>query len=397
MKDAPPCCIKGKGRRVMKKNWMKCLAAILFSIIIIASLTACGSGGGGGGGSHAADNTPGDVATDLCPNDPDKTNPGICGCGVADTDSDSDGVADCNEPHFVAVGEDGAVIASKDGTDWITVNSGTGQLLKDVAAGSWIAVGSVNQSDIDGYLVKVDDAYVKSEHILGNTMAFSDITSDGAGNWAAVGTNNVSGDGIIATSPDGTTWTTKRATHAGGWEMFHDIAYGNGMWIAAGSVLRPGPVEDCVAVYSNDWTIAAPEVVKSGCVLNSVAYNGGTNWVAVGEDSTTSTTGYVFTYNGTVWSTSSSIANAALKAVASDGNGNWIAVGVNGTDGVIVKSGSPTVATTVTNVPLNNITYGSGKWVSVGNSGKVMYSTDGTTWNTAASGTTANFSGVAFK
>ena len=34
---------------------------------------------------------------DLCPNDPNKTEPGICGCGVADTDSDGDGTADCND------------------------------------------------------------------------------------------------------------------------------------------------------------------------------------------------------------------------------------------------------------------------------------------------------------
>ena len=32
---------------------------------------------------------------DNCPNDPGKTEPGICGCGVADTDTDSDGIADC--------------------------------------------------------------------------------------------------------------------------------------------------------------------------------------------------------------------------------------------------------------------------------------------------------------
>ena len=36
-------------------------------------------------------------ACDGCPNDPAKTEPGICGCGVADTDTDSDGTADCND------------------------------------------------------------------------------------------------------------------------------------------------------------------------------------------------------------------------------------------------------------------------------------------------------------
>jgi hypothetical protein len=32
-----------------------------------------------------------------CPDDPNKTHPGICGCGVADTDTDSDGTPDCND------------------------------------------------------------------------------------------------------------------------------------------------------------------------------------------------------------------------------------------------------------------------------------------------------------
>ena len=34
---------------------------------------------------------------DECPDDPDKTEPGMCGCGVADTDSDGDSTADCND------------------------------------------------------------------------------------------------------------------------------------------------------------------------------------------------------------------------------------------------------------------------------------------------------------
>ena len=34
---------------------------------------------------------------DGCPNDPDKTSPGDCGCGTPDTDSDGDGTPDCND------------------------------------------------------------------------------------------------------------------------------------------------------------------------------------------------------------------------------------------------------------------------------------------------------------
>ncbi len=32
---------------------------------------------------------------DLCPDDPDKTEPGSCGCGIPDTDSDGDDIPDC--------------------------------------------------------------------------------------------------------------------------------------------------------------------------------------------------------------------------------------------------------------------------------------------------------------
>ncbi|HQY79329.1 MAG TPA: hypothetical protein PLJ63_06050, partial [Flavobacteriales bacterium] len=35
------------------------------------------------------------VAGDLCPSDPNKVDPGTCGCGVPDTDTDHDGVPDC--------------------------------------------------------------------------------------------------------------------------------------------------------------------------------------------------------------------------------------------------------------------------------------------------------------
>jgi hypothetical protein len=42
-----------------------------------------------------ADSTP--DCNDLCPADPEKIDPGVCGCGVADTDTDADGTPDCND------------------------------------------------------------------------------------------------------------------------------------------------------------------------------------------------------------------------------------------------------------------------------------------------------------
>ena len=44
--------------------------------------------------------TDGDTVPDdeeSCPNDPDKTEPGICGCGLPDLDTDGDGIYDCHD------------------------------------------------------------------------------------------------------------------------------------------------------------------------------------------------------------------------------------------------------------------------------------------------------------
>ena len=58
-------------------------------------------------------------AQDGCPADPNKTAPGICGCGVSDADSDSDGTADCTDgcpadPNKIAPGICGCGVSDAD-------------------------------------------------------------------------------------------------------------------------------------------------------------------------------------------------------------------------------------------------------------------------------------------
>lgn len=58
--------------------------------------------------------------TDQCPDDPNKTEPGVCGCGVPDTDGDGDGTPDCNDecpsdPNKTAPGVCGCSVPDTDG------------------------------------------------------------------------------------------------------------------------------------------------------------------------------------------------------------------------------------------------------------------------------------------
>ena len=64
--------------------------------------TAGGAGMGGAGGRAGSAGQPAactlTAGVDCCPTDPDKQAPLSCGCGVPETDSDGDGVADCVDP-----------------------------------------------------------------------------------------------------------------------------------------------------------------------------------------------------------------------------------------------------------------------------------------------------------
>lgn len=70
---------------------------LTWSTVLLAGaalLASCAVDPSGLGGPVAADSGP-DDGGDLCPDDPDKTSPGTCGCGSPDDDSDGDGFFDC--------------------------------------------------------------------------------------------------------------------------------------------------------------------------------------------------------------------------------------------------------------------------------------------------------------
>jgi hypothetical protein len=66
-------------------------------------------------------------SVEQCPNDPNKTEPGVCGCGVEDVDSDDDGVLDCedmcpNDPNKIEPGVCGCGVEDADADNDGTLN-----------------------------------------------------------------------------------------------------------------------------------------------------------------------------------------------------------------------------------------------------------------------------------
>ncbi|MBL9120311.1 MAG: thrombospondin type 3 repeat-containing protein [Phycisphaerae bacterium] len=75
---------------------------------------------------------------DGCPNDPAKSSPGLCGCGVSDADSDGDGTPDCtdecpHDPLKIAPGPCGCGVPEA-AFAWSALGSGTGGTVEALTA-----------------------------------------------------------------------------------------------------------------------------------------------------------------------------------------------------------------------------------------------------------------------
>lgn len=88
--------------------------------------------------------------SDNCPLDPGKINPGVCGCGVADTDTDGDGTADCidacpADPNKTAPGQCGCGVVDTD-----TDADGTADCIDECPNDPSLQVAPTWYEDADG-------------------------------------------------------------------------------------------------------------------------------------------------------------------------------------------------------------------------------------------------------
>ena len=112
------------------------------------------------------------IEVDQCPSDENKTEPGICGCGVADIDSDTDGIFDCND-NCPAVFNPG----QEDSND-----NGIGDACDDDDD------GDTSDSDNDGVSDEVDQCPNSTESAIVDSVGCSiDDYCPCNGNWKSRG------------------------------------------------------------------------------------------------------------------------------------------------------------------------------------------------------------------
>ncbi|GAB3790912.1 hypothetical protein GCM10028818_61640 [Spirosoma horti] len=309
---------------------------------------------------------------------------------------------------FVVVGYKGGIMTSPNGLTWTKQNSGTVQPLQTIAygGGTFVAAGR------NGILITSTDGITWTKRVSGATNMFTGVVYGGK-QFVAVGV------GFLITSPDGITWTTRKLP---GLYSLGGVTVGpNGLFVAVG--------DGYSVLTSTDGIIWTPHLFDGPAhYLTGVAYNSALNkYVALA-----SLHGYIYTStDGITWTASSSGTNADLIAVrylqgkyfvvgedatirsssngylwnpltvdpttalygAAFGNGRYVAVGAYSTIYNAYRSNlaitsvdgiNYTVGETI-HVPngarqFNDVAFGNGLFVAVGEDGLIQTSTDGKVW-----------------
>jgi hypothetical protein len=137
---------------------------------------------------------------DLCPDDPNKTEPGICGCGRTDVDSDSDGLEDCIDnapynPNPDQTDSDGDGVGDVAETDDTVNDPSVASLLVNYGQDRVTVSTDVNNSLEDVYTLATDQV---GDLPSGVTFPFDlfgfAVTGFGAGNPTTVTINLPDGE-----------------------------------------------------------------------------------------------------------------------------------------------------------------------------------------------------------
>ncbi len=204
---------------------------------------------------------------------------------------------------WVAVGEQGTILTSPDGTAWTARSSGfptTWLVAVGYGAGTWTAVGE------NGLILTSADAITWTPRTSGTTARLNGVAY-GGGRWMIVAES-----GELLTSTDSLAWTKLSPST----DRLRGLIFAYGQFVITGD---NGLVRTTI-----DATDYAAKALPGGFFVESVTY-ARRAFVAVGED------GYAITSSdATTWTTLASGTTAYLRGITFF-NGQFIAVGTAGT------------------------------------------------------------------
>jgi len=300
---------------------------------------------------------------------------------------------------FVAVGNNGTIVASQNGTNWSQMNSGLAGNITGIAygKGEFVAVSGPGPAHI---LTSRDGTNWSPQSFpitnLTSVVGFGAVIY-GGGLFVAVGSVNDDPDpgGKIWTSSDGTNWVTWER-YSYDYMTYRAVSYGNGMFVAMGSD-QNGNGATFTSVSGISWTQS--DAFPYYYTVNGLSYANG-RFVAVGVSATNGYFGTITTsVDGTNWSRQI-FTQGNYFVYVTYGNNLFVALGQSGTiftspDG-ITWSQNPTMPGTFTGLAAGNNQYVAVGEDSTHGFGKIIISSNANAWLTENSGPINNLNGLGY-
>ena len=270
---------------------------------------------------------------------------------------------------WVAIGSEGKVLISQDGTNWQLQQTGAVVPLLGVSFGNgtFVAAGE------SGIILTSSDGIVWESRQSGTNISLWAVTF-GNGKFVAVGNS-----GKIITSLDGITWQSVTAVTT---YKLNSIVYGNRLYVAVG--------DGGVIVVSSDGTNWQVKMMNTSYVLWGVTY-GNSQFMTAGTGGT-----ILISSDGTNWQVRSTGLGNDLWGIT-QGNGQFAAVGDSGLLIASIDGGlSWQEKQTGTTNSLNSIAYANNQFIAAGAEGVILSSPDGDTWQLQSTSTTSWFYGITY-
>lgn len=326
---------------------------------------------------------------------------------------------------FAAVGETGVILTSADGISWTIAQQDALYIISGITYGSngFLAIGyyRFEQQLLLKTFTSTDGINWTEQSIEFNSIPLAVIYHDGI-------FVIISNSGMIATSQDGTTWSTQytaspnitlngiaygvqgyvavgekesvvKSPDGVSWSQvskdsysFNGVAYGSGLFAA---------VDDSGVIMTSadgkQWTERLTSFTQGlSRRLNAIIYENG-KFVAVGGQFNSGTVmGRILTSaNGIDWTSCDTHVLSEIIDITY-GNGLYVALTSRGyiltsTDGTVWTESTANVSTDV-----RKITYGNSKFVILGSNGNLYTSPDAVTWTSGSYGSSFNMNDICF-
>jgi hypothetical protein len=278
---------------------------------------------------------------------------------------------------FLAVGDSGAILISRDAMKWATSLTLPATFLSITPVGSDILVlgkeSSLFRSTDQGATWKV----LLSLLTIDSSPIYGRVGSDlrdvlWTGNEYLV-LGRASNTTYFYTSPDGASWNEESLPIS---ENLKALAIGNGVLVAAAQKMLSKPP-------GGSWTARTPLIF-----MNDVVWTG-SRFVAVGDSGTFATS-----TDGVNWTLGKTSTKSQLNAVVWTGS-QLAAVGQNGAVQLSQNGLDWTGFPSGTTGNLASVTWSGTGFTAVGAKGRILFSPNGVVWTSKTSGTTDDLVSVA--